>query len=398
MTCEQAKMLIDPYLDGELSAALRRDFDTHRAGCPDCQSQLAMARRLGSELAVTNSARALLNVPLPEPLAAQVRAGVYRKRRRVRLLGWLLPGMQPSWGRALASLATILVLALVAVGGIFWLDGGFRPGPAVAAYQPSFVYAQKQGLDCVFTDTTATSDKLAYQWDFGDGYGSSLRNPEHVYPHRGVYTATLSVSGPRGKGSISEAVDVEPGYTDIVRQTPTSPPTVGAPSAVLATVTLTPPAPSIVITALPSPTLPPALADTPAASPTRAAAPSRTPHRAATTPPLQAATVAPSAHSPTAQSPRPAPPTATNTPQPQSSNTPLPQPSNTPLPPTNTPLPPTSIPTQAPSNTPLPPTNTPVPEPSETPRPKPSETEGPKLTCTPHTGDAPLDRGCDSGH
>ncbi|PZS00780.1 MAG: hypothetical protein DLM69_05875, partial [Candidatus Chloroheliales bacterium] len=122
MTCEQARMLIDPYLDGELSVALRRDFDTHLGGCPDCQSQVAMARRLGSELAVGNSARALLDVPLPAPLAEQVRAGVHRKRR-VGLLGWLLPGVQPSWGRALVNLATVLVLALVAVGGIFWLDG-----------------------------------------------------------------------------------------------------------------------------------------------------------------------------------------------------------------------------------------------------------------------------------
>ncbi|PZS00781.1 MAG: hypothetical protein DLM69_05880, partial [Candidatus Chloroheliales bacterium] len=202
---------------------------------------------------------------------------------------------------------------------------------------------------------------------------SSLRNPEHVYPHTGVYTATLSVSGPRGKGSSSEAVDVELGYTDIVRQTPTSPPTVGTPSVVLATVTLTPPAPSIVIMALPSPTSPPALTNTPALS--------RTPRHVATAPPLQVATVAPSAtkfqssHSPTPQPPRPAPPTTTDTPQPQPSNTPLP-----------------------PTSTPLPPTNTPAPKPSETPHPQPSETEGPKPTCTPHTGDAPLDRGCDGGH
>jgi PKD repeat protein len=46
------------------------------------------------------------------------------------------------------------------------------------------------------TSTNATS----YVWDFGDGTGSTLVNPEHIYSTAGDYTVKLIVTGSSGKG------------------------------------------------------------------------------------------------------------------------------------------------------------------------------------------------------
>ncbi|MFI5406699.1 MAG: PKD domain-containing protein, partial [Nitrososphaerales archaeon] len=40
-----------------------------------------------------------------------------------------------------------------------------------------------------------------YFWDFGDGQTSTEKNPVHIYQNPGVYTVTLTVSGPAGSSS-----------------------------------------------------------------------------------------------------------------------------------------------------------------------------------------------------
>jgi len=52
-------------------------------------------------------------------------------------------------------------------------------------------------LRVVFTNTS-TGDYTASLWDFGDGMTSTLKSPTHVYETAGVYTVTLTVSGPGG--------------------------------------------------------------------------------------------------------------------------------------------------------------------------------------------------------
>ncbi|HHY55649.1 MAG TPA: PKD domain-containing protein [Chloroflexi bacterium] len=61
-------------------------------------------------------------------------------------------------------------------------------------YVPAtFVYTPTQGIAPVtiyFTDTTAGS-LTSWQWNFGDGGVSAIRNPSHLYTTAGVYTVTL---------------------------------------------------------------------------------------------------------------------------------------------------------------------------------------------------------------
>ncbi|MBL8879060.1 MAG: zf-HC2 domain-containing protein, partial [Phycisphaerales bacterium] len=42
MNCSEWEGLLDAYLDGQLSGALRLEFDAHRLRCRRCQQSLAM--------------------------------------------------------------------------------------------------------------------------------------------------------------------------------------------------------------------------------------------------------------------------------------------------------------------------------------------------------------------
>jgi PKD repeat protein len=52
-------------------------------------------------------------------------------------------------------------------------------------------------LTVVFTNTSS-GDYTSSLWDFGDVATSTLESPTHIYTAGGVYTVTLTVSGPGG--------------------------------------------------------------------------------------------------------------------------------------------------------------------------------------------------------
>ncbi len=76
------------------------------------------------------------------------------------------------------------------------LPYGAYYAPPVASFSvsPTIGYAP---LTAQFTDTSigAITD---WWWDFGDGSSSTSRNPSHTYTQAGNYTASLTVSGPKG--------------------------------------------------------------------------------------------------------------------------------------------------------------------------------------------------------
>ena len=81
MTCKELVSFLMDYLNGELSAAERRTFDEHLAGCPDCVAYLASYRkavRLGKAACREDGA-----VPsdVPEDVVRAVIAAQKRSRK-----------------------------------------------------------------------------------------------------------------------------------------------------------------------------------------------------------------------------------------------------------------------------------------------------------------------------
>lgn len=68
------------------------------------------------------------------------------------------------------------------------------------------VYAQGcQPLQVQFDDTANTLPDLKYQWLFGDGNGSSSKNPEYTYNNSGTFDVVLTITTANGCSSSNEA-------------------------------------------------------------------------------------------------------------------------------------------------------------------------------------------------
>ena len=84
---------------------------------------------------------------------------------------------------------------------VTWWDHTYTTSLLIAVtnpVQPQFTASPLNGtrpLTVTFTDQSTTVDGTltAWQWDFGDGVTSTLRNPTHVYPNNGKYDVTLTV-------------------------------------------------------------------------------------------------------------------------------------------------------------------------------------------------------------
>jgi YD repeat-containing protein len=64
-------------------------------------------------------------------------------------------------------------------------------------------------LTVTFSDES-TGQITSWQWDFGDGHGSTLRNPKHIYETPGSYTVALTASGPNGSD-----IETKTGYITV---------------------------------------------------------------------------------------------------------------------------------------------------------------------------------------
>src|SRR5690606_36419163 len=70
---------------------------------------------------------------------------------------------------------------------------------------PSFTYNDVL-LGVIFTNTSTGA--TTWSWDFGDGSTSTEQHPDHVYTNGGVYTVTLTVTGPCGTEVYTEQIEV----------------------------------------------------------------------------------------------------------------------------------------------------------------------------------------------
>lgn len=79
--------------------------------------------------------------------------------------------------------------------------------------EPEASYKVDKDADCVpftvFFNNTTIGD-ATYKWDFGDGFSSEIRSPEHTYTKAGTYTVTLVATGKRKADRYSGKITVYP--------------------------------------------------------------------------------------------------------------------------------------------------------------------------------------------
>jgi PKD repeat protein len=67
------------------------------------------------------------------------------------------------------------------------------------------------GQPVIFTNRTAGAEPMVYNWNFGDGVGTSTEtNPSYTYADIGTYTVTLIATNTLGMDSITHPTTVEP--------------------------------------------------------------------------------------------------------------------------------------------------------------------------------------------
>lgn len=118
MNCEDMRLLLDAYIDGELSAAEMRALEDHAKACESCRKEFGAARLLRDTLAHMDDD---LSVPLQAQAAWRraVRAEAGKKARR-------------KWPRAAYAIAAALVLAF---GLNFAFDAAQNPQPELIETQ-----------------------------------------------------------------------------------------------------------------------------------------------------------------------------------------------------------------------------------------------------------------------
>jgi PKD repeat protein len=84
--------------------------------------------------------------------------------------------------------------------------GGAPPAPPAATF--TFNPATPQTNAAVTFTDTSTGSPTGWQWSFGDGGTSTLRNPTHTYAMAGAYTATLTATNALGSSQTTRSVTV----------------------------------------------------------------------------------------------------------------------------------------------------------------------------------------------
>jgi hypothetical protein len=90
----------------------------------------------------------------------------------------------------------------------------------------AFAAGQVAGtLSVAFADQSS-GGPTSWAWSFGDGQGSTQRNPTHAYATPGTYAVSLTVYGPTGSATVSRAVAVAPTPTQgaLASAVPAKPP------------------------------------------------------------------------------------------------------------------------------------------------------------------------------
>lgn len=103
MNCADCEQLLDSFLDGQLSGALRLEFEAHRLRCPRCRQTVAMLESIGNIVACDRT-EPPLSANFTDGVMAAIQAAEASKRlKRRRLALWTVGAAQ-----AAAAVAFIL--------------------------------------------------------------------------------------------------------------------------------------------------------------------------------------------------------------------------------------------------------------------------------------------------
>ena len=113
-----------------------------------------------------------------------------------------------------------IVVTATNVGGMVTSAHSIRIQPPIEAAFSASSTEGEAPLKVAF-ENTSSGEYTRSLWDFGDGTTSRSKDPTHVYKTPGVYTVTLTVSGPAGSDTETKVdyitveevhAPVEPGY------------------------------------------------------------------------------------------------------------------------------------------------------------------------------------------
>jgi anti-sigma factor RsiW len=105
MTCETARLLIHPYIDGELDLSRSLELEEHLRGCAACAAEVSAVRALS-----TGIGEAARYYEIPAALEGKIRAMAGKKPSASRVAESVLPSS--GWGliAAAASVAFIVII------------------------------------------------------------------------------------------------------------------------------------------------------------------------------------------------------------------------------------------------------------------------------------------------
>jgi len=119
MTCSDSQILFTDYLDGQVPAPLRRDFEAHLRLCQECAERLRGVRMTRDRLASLERQR------LPDTFGFRIRRLLleelaHEQRWSARLRELVRPIPQVAWSAAIGSVAATVIFTA------FWF--ALRPG------------------------------------------------------------------------------------------------------------------------------------------------------------------------------------------------------------------------------------------------------------------------------
>lgn len=156
---------MDLYLEGELDAAERREFEAHLRNCPDCRGALDDRR------AFERAFSSLPPIEVPPGFAAAVMARIPAERRHA--FGWLA-ALLSGTGAVLAALLGYHLVTGESLAGIL-----FAAGRAVAGFAGRAVVLVAKALGLLGVLLDAAGDLAKALWK-GLGIFSVFLRPEVV--------------------------------------------------------------------------------------------------------------------------------------------------------------------------------------------------------------------------